>query len=130
LLRVLPFALELRYCDISKKSDEWKKLGQPLKPGESNEVKQYRGCALAAIGDQIYGFVSYYQVNRRGDNDVVKIYPAGDGWDIETIKGSAATGRPQISCGRWIATASTRPFSAAAFSPAGWPGPRRKLVVL
>jgi Galactose oxidase, central domain len=83
-----PTYSDIWYCDIG--DGAWHQLGSSLFDNPDHMSKQYRGCALAAIGDQIYAFVSYDEVDRSGQNKVYKIYPSGDTWKLDEL-GVAST---------------------------------------
>jgi hypothetical protein len=86
---------DIWYCDTSQRSDTWIRArasdtatsGLSLIPGSgSSHERQYRGCALAASGNQVYAFVSYYTLDdQRGHDDVVKIYPVTNGWRVQEL---------------------------------------------
>ncbi len=78
---------DIWYCDISKEY-EWKKLDASLIIAPDNKIRQYRGCALAPMGDQIYAFASYDEVDQHGQNKVFRIYPSGSSrWRVEEVTG-------------------------------------------
>jgi hypothetical protein len=106
---------DIWYCDTSQPPDKWIQVREratapswlSLIPGSgSSQEKQYRGCALAAMGNQIYAFVSYYRLNERGRNDVVKIFPVTNGWRLEELQGVSSD---------WATSGMLRPLDCVRF---------------
>jgi hypothetical protein len=84
---------DIWYFDTSSSTEEkptWHTLDTPLVVQDRDDPrrKQYRGCALASIGNQIYAFVSYGVLgDPDGENKVLRISRAGRGWGSAEIKG-------------------------------------------
>lgn len=86
------------YCDTSQnirksaseQEYDWKKFDKPLIEAPDPKTKQYRGCALASLGDHVYAFVSYGVLSSAAGYDkVFRLYRAGYGWDsAEVVLGS------------------------------------------
>jgi hypothetical protein len=99
---------DIWYCDTSK-GYPWQKLDRPLIGDPEQKIKQYRGCALAAIGDQIYVFVSYDEVDKYAQNKVFRIYPSGSTWGMVELGGTSSDwatsqGLVPLDCYRMDAT--------------------------
>lgn len=55
---------DIWHCDTTATNLAWSKLDYPLSRDPGNRIKQYRGCALAALGDGIYALAAYHDVDQ------------------------------------------------------------------
>jgi hypothetical protein len=78
------------YDDISyldTQTNNWQKIASPLVKAPDNRVKQYCGCALAALGNQIYAFAAYRVVGSQPEYDVIRIGFSNNQWQPNPVSG-------------------------------------------
>jgi hypothetical protein len=108
---------DIWHLDTRAETNTWQKNRYPLRSTRSEEsrVQQFRGCALAALGDQIYAFAAYHNVDKGdgyeiGDsNNVIKISFSSSEWRTTPLTGiSSDWVTPQdlasVDCYRFDAT--------------------------
>lgn len=96
---------DIWHCDTSQAKLTWEKLKSPLRRGPNPRIKQYCGCALAALGDQIYAFAAYSDVGEGLTKTVIRISFANNQWlreDLSNVGSDWVTGA--LDCYRFDAT--------------------------
>ena len=71
---------DIWHCDTSKPTLAWQKINYSLTEIPDNKRKQYCGCTLSALGDQVYAFTAYRDIDKGVTNNVISISFANTKW--------------------------------------------------
>lgn len=97
---------DLWRCDATETNLTWRKLDYPLRRDADNKTRQYCGCALATLGDQICALAAYHDVEGGGSlNYMTRISFANNQWrkgDEDRIGSDWVGG--ELDCYRFDAT--------------------------
>jgi hypothetical protein len=72
---------------LDTQTNNWQKIATPLIKDPDNRVKQYCGCALAALDNQIYAFAAYRHVGQPSENNVIRIGFSNNQWQPNPVPG-------------------------------------------